>query len=166
MLTKPLQLSYSWINGLLSWKVDDEGTAAVISFATMMISRFCFVKMKHTVRLVLDRYFLFDSIGDIYGIYEERCSLRSLLDVLWGQPIKLIQVFSTSEFYEYWWNNIFNIFCPFHFVQGLRSLEHWLHQKLSMKTLEQKFRLLIKRYVFWSPNISRKVIIWTLNIQL
>ena len=30
--------------------------------------------MKHTGSLVLDRYFLFDSIGDIYGIYEERDS--------------------------------------------------------------------------------------------
>ena len=28
-----------------------------------------------------------------------------ILDVLWGQPIKLIQVVSTSEFHEYWWNN-------------------------------------------------------------
>ena len=29
-------------------------------------------------------------------------SLRTyLLDVLWGQPIKLIQVVSTSEFHEY-----------------------------------------------------------------
>ena len=25
------------------------------------------------------------------------------IDVLWGQPIKLIQVVSTSEFHEYWW---------------------------------------------------------------
>ena len=30
--------------------------------------------MKHTGRLVLDRYFLFDSIGDIYGFYEENGS--------------------------------------------------------------------------------------------
>ena len=45
-----------------------------------------------------------------------------LLDILWGQLIKPIQVFSTSEFYEYWWNNIvFTFFCPLHFVQGLRS---------------------------------------------
>ena len=26
---------------------------------------------------------------------------KCLVDVLWGQPIKLIQVFSTSEFHEY-----------------------------------------------------------------
>ena len=29
-----------------------------------------------------------------------------IVDVLRGQPIKLIQVFSTSEFHEYWWNNV------------------------------------------------------------
>ena len=28
------------------------------------------------------------------------------LDVLWGQPIKLIQVVSNSEFHEYWWNDL------------------------------------------------------------
>ena len=33
-----------------------------------------------------------------------------LLDVLWGQPIKLIQVVSTSEFHEYWWNDADFIF--------------------------------------------------------
>ena len=45
-----------------------------------------------------------------------------LLDVLWGQPIKLIQVVSTSEFYEYWWNDVVFIFiCPLGFLQGLRS---------------------------------------------
>ena len=64
-----------------------------------------------------------------------------VLDVLWGQLIKLIQIFSTSEFHEYWWNDIF--FCPLYFVQGLRSLEHWLLQKLNMKTSHQKFKFLI-----------------------
>ena len=33
-----------------------------------------------------------------------------LLDVLWCQPFKLIQVVSTSEFDEYWWNNADSIF--------------------------------------------------------
>ena len=32
------------------------------------------------------------------------------LDVLWGQPIKLIQVVSTSVLYEYWWNIVVFIF--------------------------------------------------------
>ena len=32
------------------------------------------------------------------------------LDVLWCQPIKLIHVVSTSEFHEYWWNDIDFIF--------------------------------------------------------
>ena len=30
-----------------------------------------------------------------------RCKPRYILDVLWCQPIKLIQVVSTSEFHEY-----------------------------------------------------------------
>ena len=59
------------------------------------------------------------------------------LDVLWCQPIKLIQVVSNSEFHEYWWN--------LHFLQGLRSLKHGLLQKLSMKIFDQKFRFLIKK---------------------
>ena len=33
-----------------------------------------------------------------------------VLDVLWCQPFKLIQVVSTSEFHEYWWNDIDFIF--------------------------------------------------------
>ena len=33
-----------------------------------------------------------------------------LLDVLWCQPIKLIQVVSTSELHEYWWNDVDFIF--------------------------------------------------------
>ena len=35
---------------------------------------------------------------------------RYIVDVLWCQPIKLIQVVSTSEFNEYWWNDIAFIF--------------------------------------------------------
>ena len=35
------------------------------------------------------------------------------IDFLWGQPIKLIQVVSTSEFHEYRWNDVdFNFFVP------------------------------------------------------
>ena len=33
-----------------------------------------------------------------------------VLDVLWCQPIKLIHVVSTSEFHEYWWNDVDFIF--------------------------------------------------------
>ena len=45
-----------------------------------------------------------------------------LLDVLWCQPFKLIQVVSTSEFDEYWWNDADSIFfCPLHLLQGLRN---------------------------------------------
>ena len=38
-----------------------------------------------------------------------------------------------------------NFFHPLHFLQGLRSLKHWLLQKLSMKIFDQKFRFLIKK---------------------
>ena len=48
-------------------------------------------------------------------------SIIYTLDVLWCQPIKLIQVVSTSEYHEYWWNKIDFIFCPLHLLQGLRS---------------------------------------------
>ena len=33
-----------------------------------------------------------------------------LVDVLWCQPIMLIQVVSTSEFHEYWWKDVDFIF--------------------------------------------------------
>ena len=39
----------------------------------------------------------------------------------------------------------FYFFCPLGFLQGLRSLKHWLLQKLSMKNLDQKFKFLIKK---------------------
>ena len=41
-----------------------------------------------------------------------------ILDVLWGQPIKLIQVVSTSEFLEYWWNGLDFIFLSPQLVAG------------------------------------------------
>ena len=48
-----------------------------------------------------------------------------VVDVLWGQPIKLIQVVSTSEFDEYQLNNVvFIFFCPLGFLQDLRSFKH------------------------------------------
>ena len=39
----------------------------------------------------------------------------------------------------------FYFFHPLHLMQGLRSLEYWLLQKLSMKNFDQKFRFLIKK---------------------
>ena len=39
----------------------------------------------------------------------------------------------------------FYFFCPLWFLRGLRSLKHWLLQKLSMKNLDQKFKFLIKK---------------------
>ena len=41
--------------------------------------------------------------------------------------------------------HFFIFFCPLRFVQGLRSLKHWLLQKLSMKNLDQKFKFLIEK---------------------
>ena len=79
----------------------------------------------------------------IFEFLTSHCS-TAVLDVLWCQPIKLIQVVSTSEFHEYWWNG-FYFFHPLHFLQGLRSLKHWLLQKLSMKIFDQKFSFLIQK---------------------
>ena len=39
----------------------------------------------------------------------------------------------------------FYFFCPLGFLRGLRSLKHWLLQKLSMKNLDQQFKFLIKK---------------------
>jgi hypothetical protein len=36
----------------------------------------------------------------------------------------------------------FYLFCPLGFLQGLRSLKHWLLQNLSIKILDQKFKIL------------------------
>jgi hypothetical protein len=78
-------------------------------------------------------------------------TLITRLDVLRNQPIKLFQVVSTSELHEYWWNNhlLFNIF-----MQGHRSLQNWLLKKLSMKSLDQKFKFHIKEWVLWCPNLN------------
>ena len=61
---------------------------------------------------------------------------------------------------------LISFFCPLHLMQGLRSLEHWLLQKLSMTILDQKFRFLIKTQVFLCCNISKTWIFWPLKIQL
>ena len=39
-------------------------------------------------------------VARLFGGQKELC--KYVLEVLWGQPIKLIQVVSTSEFYECW----------------------------------------------------------------
>ena len=121
----------------------------------LMISRSGISEGCRNLRLQMESNLLWSQltwgIGPSY--FYDKCSEWSLcsarLDVLWCQPIKLIQVVSTSEFHEYWWNNVdFNFFCPLHLVQGLRSLQHWLLQKLSMKIFDQKFRYLIKNRYF------------------
>ena len=81
--------------------------------------------------------------------HAERLCTVGLLDVLCCQPIKLFQVVSTSEYHEYQWNNVvFIFFCPLGFLEGLRSLKQRLLQKVSMTNLDQKFRFVIKKYVF------------------
>ena len=51
-----------------------------------------------------------------YGMY------TYCIDVLWCQPIKLIQVVSTSEFHEYWWNDVdFIFFIPSIFCRALEA---------------------------------------------
>ena len=47
-----------------------------------------------------------------------------VIDVLWCQPIKLIQVVSTSEFHEYWLNDLnFNHWIP-QVSEGPQKQEH------------------------------------------
>ena len=92
-----------------------------------------------TVRL----WVLSKEVQIVYRMFLVNCYL---LDILWGQPIKLIQVVSTSEFCEYWWNDIVLIFfCPLGFLQDLRSLKYWLLRNLSMKILDQRLKFLIKK---------------------
>ena len=92
---------------------------------------------------------------------------RYLIDVLWGQPIQLIPSFF---YFRISWilmeQHCFYFFCPLGFLRGLRSLKHWLLQKLSMKNLDQKFKFLIKKKVFWCSNIFKTWIVWPLKIQL
>ena len=44
------------------------------------------------------------------GWYSMVRTIEYRVDVLCLQPIKLFQVVSTSEFHEYWWNNVAFIF--------------------------------------------------------
>ena len=54
---------------------------------------------RKNVNIKLKFYWILHNIGKGYSI-----------NVLWCQPIKLIQVVSTSEFHEYWWNDLDFIF--------------------------------------------------------
>ena len=72
-----------------------------------------------------------------------------ILDVLWGQLIKLVQVFF---YFRITWILIeqccFYSFAPLHFVQCFRSLKHWHVQKLRMKTFDQNSSFLLKNRNF------------------
>ena len=49
---------------------------------------------------------------------------RYLLEVLWGQPIKLVQVASTSELHENQWNDlVFFEIIPFYFCRASEALK-------------------------------------------
>ena len=71
---------------------------------------------------------------------------------LWCLPSRCLMV-STNQadpsFFSFrilWiWmeQHCFYFFRPLHFVQGLRDLEHWLLQKLSMKIFDLKLKFLI-----------------------
>ena len=58
--------------------------------------------------------FLWERLPPFYGHSKSKCTsavvTRYAVDVLWGQPIKLIQVVSTSEFHKYGWNDLDLIF--------------------------------------------------------
>ena len=70
------------------------------------------------------------------------------------------QAYSSCFYFRISWilmeQHCFYFFCPLWFLQGHRSLKHWLLQKLGMKNLDQKFKFFIKkRYfgvlIFWEP---------------
>ena len=62
-----------------------------------------------------------------------------VIDVLWGQPIKLIQVVSTSEFHEYWWNDFGFIFLSPWLVAGPRKPQKLTTSKIKYEHFGPKF---------------------------
>ena len=65
--------------------------------------------------IIICKYITFDA-QSIFGCQKQkgtkcgRACITVILDVLWGQPIMLVQLVSTSEFHEYWWKELENIF--------------------------------------------------------
>ena len=60
------------------------------------------------------------NFSEAFTIYVICSAGPSLVDILWGQRIKLIQVVSTSEFHEYLWNE-FGFFLSPRLVAGPRK---------------------------------------------
>ena len=87
-----------------------------------------------------------------------------VLDILCRQQIKLFQVVSTSEFHEYWWNNLENIFLvPGAFwgasearTQNRPLLFYWL----SLKKIRSVFLINKTRVIIISKKILEIEIFW------
>ena len=58
--------------------------------------------------------------------------------VLWGQPIKLIQVVCASEFHEYWWKDVVFIFLSPRFSAGLQKPQTLTISKTKYENFEPK----------------------------
>ena len=67
-----------------------------------------------------------------------------LVDVLLCQQIKLIQVVSTSESHEYWWNKV-DFFLSLPFSAGPQKLWTLTASKIKYENFDKKFRFLIKK---------------------
>ena len=75
--------------------------------------------LNHCMRRFSQRQDATQKVTEFIGFHENHLisilgtivSVCNTVDVLWCQPIKLIHVVSTSEFHEYWWNDV--DFIPF-----------------------------------------------------
>ena len=82
-----------------------------------------------------------------------------VVDVLWGQPIKLIQVVSTSEFHEYWWNDVVFIFfvpstlCRASEASNIDCFKNWV-----WKLLTKNLNSLLKKCPYLFPSLKNEVV--------
>ena len=95
-------------------------------------------------------------------------------DIISRRLMHLMKQSSRSKFFYFrisWIlmeQHCFYFILPLHFVQGLRRLEHWLLQKLSMKTFTRNLDSLLKYRYFdalvvwcptWSKNLGRSLLL-------
>ena len=83
----------------------------------------------------------------------------SHLEVLWGQPIKLIQVVSSSKFHEYWWNDFDFIFLSPPLVAGPQKPQKLTTSKTRgwSPKFETGINIIIKSAlysIFWQNSIT------------
>ena len=92
----------------------------------------------------------------------------SVVDVLWGQRIKLIQVVSTSEFHEYWWNDLdLNFLVHEGFCRASEASNiDCLKIKVGKVWTKYLYSSLKNTYVFWCPNIQTMWIFWPLKLNV